>query len=210
MASERDDGRVSAVHERSVDEGRFLAMLRALAAAQSHAAGLRSVAYGQSGSGGLRETTADERAIDAGAVGRGRVAWARVEATRGEAHAALSWLVGYAHTGDLRSLGALYAEHRAPLDLRAAVVEAEMRAHTARRALESARAELAEVAPRGTRRTTPAADALRRLVEGYRGQHDSAQAKVEAAVVARVAWGVAEMRRALAAWESASADAQAA
>jgi len=67
----RDDegGRVSMVCERMApSEAAFAALLRALAPLQSHAAGLRSVAYGASGSGGVREVTADERAIDAGAL----------------------------------------------------------------------------------------------------------------------------------------------
>lgn len=201
------DERVSEV--RVVSEAAFSAMLRALAPAQSHSAGLRSVAYGASGSGGLRETTADERAIDAGAVGRGSVARRRIVATSGEARVTLEWLVTYAHTGDLRTLAALYGEHAAPLELRAARDVAAVLLRAASRHLADAEGALAKVAPRGSRRPTSAAEVLRLAVEVQRQRRDGAQARATATVEACTVWGVEAMGAALDAWRG-TADREAA
>ena len=200
--SDQDSGRVSAVCDVALPEGRFDAMCRALKAAQSHAAGLRSVSYGQRGSGGLREVTADERAIDAGVVTRGRRALERVGRTDPRARAALAWLRDYAHCGDLRSLGALYGEHQAPADLSGAVIEAEMRLSLAARALRSAEAEFAHVAPKRTQRPTPQAVALRVLVVARTEQRDGAQGRLDAATAERTAWGVAALVAACRAWDA--------
>lgn len=201
------DERVSEV--RVVSEAAFSAMLRALAPAQSHSAGLRSVAYGASGSGGLRETTADERAIDNGAVTRGSVARRRIVATSGEARATLEWLVTYAHTGDLRTLAALYGEHAAPLELRAARDVAAVLLRAASRHLADAEGALAKVAPRGSRRPTSAAEVLRLAVEVQRQRRDGAQARATATVEACTVWGVEAMGAALDAWRG-TADCEAA
>lgn len=192
------DERVSEV--RVVSEAAFSAMLRAIAPAQSHSAGLRSVAYGQSGSGGLRETTADERAIDNGAVTRGSVARRRIVATSGEARVTLEWLVTYAHTGDLRTLAALYGEHAAPLELRAARDVAAVLLRAASRHLADAEGALAKVATRGSRRPTSAAEVLRLAVEVQRQRRDGAQARATATVEACTVWGVEAMGAALDAW----------
>jgi len=199
------DERVSEV--RVVSESAFSAMLRALAPAQSHSAGLRSVAYGQSGSGGLRETTADERAIDA--VTRGSAARRRIVATSGEARATLEWLGTYAHTGDLRTLAALYGEHAAPLELRAARDVAAILLRAASRHLADAEGALAKVAPRGSRRPTSAAEVLRLAVEVQRQRRDGAQARATATVEACTVWGVEAMGAALDAWRG-TADREAA
>ena len=202
---ERADDRVSMVVERPrVSEARFLAMCRALAAAQSHSAGLRSVAYGASGSGGVREVTADERAIDAGAVGRGRRAWLRVTTTSGEARAALLWLVTYAHVGDLRALAALYGEHAAPLALRTPREVAALRLRAVEGDLRAAETALAKATPRSQRRVgSPQADALRLAVEGQRQRRADAQARVDATTAAVTAWGLDAMAVALDAWGEA-------
>lgn len=202
--SDDNSGRVSMVCE-VLPEGRFDAMCRELKAAQSHASGLRSVSYGQRGSGGLREVTADERAIDAGAVTRGRRALDRVGRTDATARAALAWLRDYAHVGDLRSLGALYGEHQAPLDLQGAVYDAGLRLSLATRALESATSSLVGVAPRRSQRPTPEAVALRVLVAGRTDQRDGARLRLDRATAARSAWGVAAMVAACRAWDAVDA-----
>ena len=207
--SERDDGRVSMIHERAAPaEGRFLAMLRALADVQSHGADARSVAYGQRSSGGLREVTATERAIDAGAVGRGRRAWARLAATTGDARRALEWLTTYARSGDLASLGALYAEHAGPADLRAGR-DAAAAAHA--RATEAA--ALATTAVDGARRVLGASKApeavaahlaAKAAATTARDRLGGARVTAERTAGELRAWGVAAMGAALRAWERTS------
>jgi len=196
----RDDegGRVSMVCERMApSEAAFAALLRALAPLQSHAAGLRSVAYGASGSGGVREVTADERAIDAGAVTRGSVARRRIVATSGEARATLLWLVTYAHASDatLATMADLYAQHHAP----AAEREAARRAPFDRSAADSALVAAKRVAQRAPT-TETLADA-----EVARARAEAAAVTERRTVAAMRALGMAALAAALEAWDEADA-----
>lgn len=201
MTSERQSGVVQAL-----TEARLLRVTRALAAVQSHSAGLRSVAYGAEGSGGLRETTADERAIDAGAVGRGRVAWQRVAAVGGRDRTVLVWLTDYAHCGDVATLADALAGAMAPAELVVArgvaeaqhVIAAKAAAHAstahtaARRILIACRAPEALAAHLAARASAEAA-ALRL---------HSAEAAVARAHADLRAWGVAALLAAVEAWEA--------
>lgn len=187
--TERDE-RVSMVCERRVvSEAAFLAMLRALQPLQSHAAGLRSVAYGQSGSGGVREVTADERAIDAGAVGRGRGAWARLAGVEGRHQAALRWLVDRAHCGDLGTLAALYARQCGPVDLRDALD----------------RATVARTRAAATYQREGPSPGCAMTVDGMRAREalTAATAQETAADAALLAWGVEALSAACEAWSDA-------
>ena len=207
--TERDDGRVSMVVERrAVTEAAFLAMLRALQPLQSHAAGLRSVAYGQRSSGGLREVTADERAIDAGAVTRGRGAWLRLARVEGRHRAALRWLIDRAHTGDLATLAALYAEHAAPEALRtrlALAADALAVANARAAQAQTAEAAAARVA-RGSRALEAIAAhlAARSARDAAGVRMDGARASAEAAATALRAWGVAALSAACEAWQESA------
>jgi hypothetical protein len=197
MTNTSDDGRVSMVVERAT-EGRFLAMLRQLAPAQTSSADLRSVETGRDGSGGLRETTATERAIDRGDGARARTAHARISRVPwGDDRATLVWLVTYAHAGDLGTLAALYATHAAPMAMR----------------------EAAQTAPWEAKRTATAYDAARRvavasgspeaaaLARDAKTRADSARARERTADAALRSWGAAAMGAALEAWERTDADA---
>lgn len=186
------DERVSQV--RVVSEAAFSAMLRAIAPAQSHSAGLRSVAYGASGSGGLREVTADERAIDAGAVTRGSVARRRIVATTGEARVTLEWLVTYAHAVDatLATMADLYAQHHAG----AAEREAARRAPFDRSAADSALVAAKRVAQRAPTTETLAA------AEKAKAQAEAAAVTERRAHDRLRALGMAALTAALEAWEA--------
>lgn len=206
------DDRISMIHERpQVTEARFAALCRALAPAQSHSAGLRSVAYGAQGSGGLRETTADERAIDAGAVTRGRRASARVAATRGRARATLVWLTTYAHAGDLGTLAVVYADAAAPEALRtrrdqarAARDAAAVAAREAQTAHDAAKRVAVSRAPEAIVRAI-AAKATADAATGRRESADATLARVEAALAA---WGRRALCEAVEAWEDAGEEAR--
>ena len=226
---EADDGRPSRVEVRAaprvaggsptataepggatVGEGRFAAMLRGLAPAQVLSGDLRSVDNGRDGSGGLREVTAVEKAIDRGDLAHARHASARVAAMPLAMRARFAWLTTYAKVGDLASLGALYAKHEGPLAMRGDLERAERQLAAVRVKLAQAEKELANAAPKGTRRPTPQADALRVLADGLRGTRDGAQARVEAAGAALTAWGVAALSAAVDAWEDAGEEERAA
>jgi len=198
-----DNGRQSSVRVQAVSEARFGAMLRALAPAQVLSADLRSVDNGRDGSGGLREVTAVEKAIDRGDGALARRASARVATMPQAMRRRFAWLTTYARSGDLASLGALYARHEGPMDLRAALERAQQHLDGAAHKLAQAEKELANAAPKGTRRPTPAADALRVLAEGRRRERDAAQARVDAADAALTAWGVGALSAAVDAWEDA-------
>lgn len=181
--SERESGEREILTER-----RLRRVMSALDGAQSHSSDLRSVAYGSESSGGLRETTATERAIDAGVVGRGRTAWARLSCVTGAAGAALRWLVTYAHVSpDATALSRLYADHAAPMPLRDALAVAV-------RAREVAAAVYAGKGPkRGETMTADGAAARTSLV--------NATAREAAAEAALVAWGAAELLAGVVAFE---------
>ena len=201
---EPDDGRASRVEVRAApassggiaSEAAFLAMLRALQPLQSHAAGLRSVAYGQSGSGGVREVTADERAIDAGAVGRGRGAWARLAGVASEHRAALRWLVDRAHVGDLGTLARLYAEQHGPMALRDA--------------LDAAATARTKAAATYQREGPSPGCAM--TVDGMRAREalTTATTREAAADAALSAWGVEALAAACEAWRGAGGEERAA
>lgn len=195
MTRDDEGGRVSMVCERMApSEAAFSAMLRTLAPLQSHAAGLRSVAYGASGSGGVREVTADERAIDAGAVTRGSVARRRLVATTGEARATLVWLVTYAHASDatLATMADLYAQHHAP----AAEREAARRAPFDRSAADSAL-----VAAKRRAMRAPTTETLAEA-ETARAQAEAAAVTERRAVATLRALGMRALVGALEAWEA--------
>jgi hypothetical protein len=208
MTNANDEGRVSVVYERATPaEGRFLAMLRALAPAQMMSGDLRSPAAARDGSGGLREITATERAIDRGDGARARTAHARLSRVPwGDDRAALVWLVTYAHAGDLATLAALCGRDLAPPELRVPLQVAELRLAAIERQLAADVKALAEAAPRNTRRPSREADALRVLVRGRTEQRDALALRVTATTAAITEWGVAAMGRALDAWERTDAD----
>lgn len=206
-----DSGRHSAVQVRATaGEGRFGAMLRGLVPAQKLSTDLRSVDNGRDGSGGLREVTAVERAIDGGDLAHARHASARVAAMPLAMRQRFAWLTTYAKVGDLASLGALYARHEGPLSLRVGLERAEWQLAAVRVKLAQAEKELANAAPKGTRRPTPQADALRVLADGLRGARGGAQARVDAAGAALTAWGVAALSAAVDAWDNAGEEERAA
>lgn len=201
------DDRASMVHERAtVGEGRFAAMLRALESVQSHSADARSVAYAQRSSGGVCEVTATERAIDAGAVGRGRTSWSRIAATSGEGRRALAWLVDYARVGDLESLAVLYAQHAAPVEM---LARRDVAAAAVPEVAEAA--ALAKNAHAAAKRIamSRAVEAITALIAAKAAADHAAGRLASAhAAVARVegelrAWGLAAMGAAVEAWEDA-------
>lgn len=215
MTQGDDSGRATSVHERAtVSEARFLAVQRALADVQCHSASARSVSYGQHSSGGLVEVTADERAIDAGAVGRGRDGWARITATSGEGRRALVWLVDYAWVGDLGSLAALYAANAAPVDLlarrdlAALSLEAATTGHAAaKQALANARRVLSAAR---TPETTTAHLRAKAAADVAAVRLATAEGEVARVDRALLAWGLAAMGAAVEAWEDAGREERAA
>ena len=164
------------------------------------------MSYGHASSGGLREVTASERAIDAGAVGRGRVSWTRLRDATGDGRRALVWLVDYARVGDRDSLAVLYAQHAAPVALLARRDLAAV-AH-ASAAADGARAATAHAAAKriATSRAPEAVAVL--LVAKVAADVAAGRLASAVAVVARVdaelrAWGLAAMTAAVEAWEDA-------
>lgn len=215
MTQGDDSGRASSVRVRAVvSEGRFGAMLRALVGAQSHSAGLRSVAYGRHGSGGVAETTADERAIDRGAVGRGRDAWARIATVRGPARATLVWLVDYAHVGDLATLTMPYAEHAAPVGLLARQNLAALAQHEAAKAHTTAKQALANarrvLSAARTPETTTMHLRAKAAADVAAARLATAEGEVARVDRALLAWGLAAMGAAVEAWEDAGREERAA
>lgn len=200
-----NDVRESGVVE-VLSELRLQRVQRALVGMQAHSAGLRSVAYGNESSGGLRETTADERAIDAGAVGRGRDAWHRVEAVGGFDREVLRWLVTYAHCGDVATLADLLAGGMSPADLantKGLAFEAHRRA-----AIAAARAATALAAAKRILGASRAPEALaahlaaRTAAEAAATRLHSAEAAVARAHADLRAWGVAALLAAVVAFEA--------
>jgi DNA-binding FrmR family transcriptional regulator len=195
-------------------EARLQRVQRALAPAQSHSAGLRSVAYGVESSGGVRETTADERAIDAGAVGRGREAWQRLAMIAGQPRTVLEWLTDYAHCGDVAALADLVAGAMSPAELVVARGVAEAQHATAAKAAAHASTALA-AAKRilGASRAPEAIAghlAARTAAEAAATRLHSAEAAVTAAHADLRAWGVAALLAGVEAWEHTAADRRAA
>lgn len=207
MTQGDDSGRESSVRVRAtVGEGRFAAMLRALAPAQVLSGDLRSVDNGRDGSGGLREVTAVERAIDRGEGARGRSAWQRVSIARGEGRRVLGWLITYARVGDLESLAVLYAANAAPVALLARRDLAET-AHAAA-AAAGARATTAHNAAKRIAQSRAPQAVADLIVAKLASDRAAGRLASCAAEVARVdaelrAWGLAAMGAAVEAWEDA-------
>jgi hypothetical protein len=211
-----DDGRVMTVHDRGVEtlaELRLQRVTRDLATMQSHSAGLRSVAYGAEGSGGLRETTADERAIDAGAVGHGRAAHQRLATIGGQPRTVLTWLVTYAHVGDVPTLADLCARGMAPASL--VVAQGVAAAQHDRAAHAAALAQTHSAATKRILGASRAPEALAAYLDARTAAETAAtRLHSAAAAVARAhadlrAWGVAALLEGVEAWEAADEEAAA-
>jgi len=176
---------------RTLSDATLRRVLAGLVGAQSHSADLRSVSYGVESSGGLCEITATERAIDAGAVSRGRVSWSRLSRLAARHRPALAWLIDRAHAApDVAAFARLYALADGPVALRESAAVAPAEADAARSALARARRLLSAA-------TTPETIALHAVA---RDRSVAASARDASSAAALAAWGTAALADACAAW----------